>query len=205
MIKRLHNKLLAVGATTAVALSGAFLIIPYEGSVKKGDTHVVYRDAVGIPTACYGQTGYDLYGRKITMGMTYTEEECLEMFVITGNKFEKEMDRIFGDVPYQNSYQKAAFLSFSYNVGTGNLRTSTLVRRFKNGQYEEACDQLSRWVYAQKKKLNGLVTRRADEREWCLATQAVIDKVTYELGDGFGQDINPVPAVPQKQSSEECE
>lgn len=183
--KHLHNRLLALGATAAVATTGAFLILPYEGSVKKGNEHVVYLDPVGIPTACYGQTGRDLYGRKITLGLKYTEEECLEMYVITANKFEEEIDKIFGNIPYQNSYQKAAFLSFAYNVGTGNLRSSTLVKKFKNKEYDEACNQLSRWVYANKKKLNGLVTRREDERQWCLASQHVIDKVTYTLGEGF--------------------
>lgn len=184
-ISTMHKRLLALGATATVATSGAFLIIPYEGSVKKGDTHHVYLDAVGIPTACYGQTRYDLYGRKIQMGMTYTEDECLEMFVITSNKFEKDIDRVFGDIPYQNSYQKAALISFTYNVGLGNLKSSTLVKKFKNKEYDAACDQLSRWVYANKKKLNGLVRRRADEKQWCLADQAVIDKVTYTLGEGF--------------------
>lgn len=184
-ISDMHKKLLALGATATVATSGAFLILPYEGSVKNGNEHVVYLDAVGIPTACYGQTGRDLYGRKITMGLRYSEEECLEMYVITGNKFEVEIDKVFGDIPYQNSYQKAAFLSFAYNVGIGNLRSSTLVKKFKNKEYDQACDQLSRWVYANKKKLNGLVTRRADEKKWCLADQSVIDKVSYTLGEGF--------------------
>lgn len=184
-VSTLHKRLMIGGASSAVALSGAFLIIPHEGAVKDGVEHVVYMDAVGIPTACYGQTGYDLYGRKIKMGMRYTEDECIEMFVITGNKFEKEMDDAFGKLPYQNTYQKAAFLSFTYNVGVGNLRSSTLARKFKSGEYNEACDQLSRWVYAKKKKLGGLVTRRAEERDWCLAKQSVIDKVTYTLGEGF--------------------
>lgn len=181
----LQKKLIALGATAAVATTGAFLIIPFEGSVKDGNEHIVYLDAVGIPTACYGQTGYDLYGRKIKMGMRYTEDECLQMYAITGNKFEKEVDKVFGDIPYQNSYQKAAMLSFAYNVGVGNLRSSTLVKKFKKGDYNGACDQLSRWVYANKKKLNGLVTRRQEEREWCLAKQHVIDKVEYTLGEGF--------------------
>lgn len=184
-ISSLHKRLLALGASATVATSGAFLILPYEGSVKKGNDHVVYLDPVGIPTACYGQTGRDLYGRKITLGLKYTEEECLEMYITTASKFEKEIDNIFGTVPYQNSYQKAAFLSFAYNVGAGNLRSSTLVKKFKNGEYEAACDQLSRWVYANKKKLGGLVTRRAEERQWCLASQHVIDKVSYTLGEGF--------------------
>lgn len=183
MFNTMQKKLIALGATATVATAGTFLIIPYEGSVKDGKEHVVYLDPVNIPTACYGQTGYDLYGRKIKLGMRYTEDECLEMYAITGNKFEKEVDKVFGDIPYQNSYQKAAFLSFTYNVGVGNLRSSTLVKKFKNKDYEGACDQLSRWVYANKKKLNGLVTRRQEERDWCLAKQYVIDKVEYSLGE----------------------
>lgn len=171
--------LAAAGASVAVALSGGFLIKPQEGSVKdKQGMHVAYLDAVGIPTICYGQTGTDLYGNKIKLGMKLTEEECMEMLLKTMNKFEKEVDRLV-TVDYASTFQKAAFISFAYNVGTNALEFSSLLRVLNEGNHPLACQKLMDWVYAKKKKLNGLVKRRAEEMQWCLGQVPYEAKVTY--------------------------
>ena len=64
---------------------------------------------------------------------------------------------------------RAALASFVYNVGEGNFARSTLLRKLNQGDLRGACHELSRWVYAGGRKLNGLVSRRATERELCLA------------------------------------
>jgi lysozyme len=167
------------GASIAVALSGVGLIKPHEGEVKdRNGMHVAYLDAVGIPTICYGQTGKDLYGRKIELGMKLKQEECMEMLVKTLNKFEKEVDALV-KVEYKSPYQKAALISFAYNVGTTNLARSSLLKTLNAGNHTEACNKLSDWVYAQKKKLNGLVRRREEEKAWCLGDVPMDIKVTY--------------------------
>ena len=56
------KKLSAAGVSTGVVLAMLYLIAPHEGKI-----NTVYLDPVGIPTVCYGQTGVDLYGRKIEM------------------------------------------------------------------------------------------------------------------------------------------
>lgn len=171
--------LVGSGLSIAAALSGGFLIQPHEGTVKdRNGMHVAYLDAVGIPTICYGQTGKDLYGRKIELGMKLKEEECMEMLVRTVNKFEKEVDALV-KVDYKSEYQKAALISFAYNVGTTNLAKSTLLKSLNAGNHIDACNRLSDWVYAQKKKLNGLVRRREEERAWCLGNVPMDVKVTY--------------------------
>lgn len=168
-------KFLAAGVSIPAAISGAYLIIPHEGSVKnKNGEHVVYLDAVGIPTACYGQTGKDHLGRVIRLGMTYKEEECILMLTKTIEKFEKQLDSLV-KVPYASDYEKAALISFSYNVGIGNVQTSTLIKKINNKDHIGACNELSKWIYAQKKLLKGLVIRREDERQWCLGN------VSYEV------------------------
>ena len=177
-----HSSLKKKGAGGALALAGALLILPYEGEVRNKDgIHSVYLDAVGIPTACYGQTDKDHYGNKIKMGMTYTDEECMDMFVYTATKFEAELDKTFGPY-YQNDYQKAAILSFAYNVGVHAAKTSTMGKLMVSGRQEEACEQLSRWVYAGKKKLPGLVTRREEEKAFCLGTDEIKYKVEMIIG-----------------------
>lgn len=171
--------LVGAGVSAAAALGGGYLVIPYEGAVKdKQGMHVAYLDAVGVPTICYGQTGKDLYGRTIKLGMKLSEEECLDMLSKTLIKFDKEVSSAV-KVPYASPYQKAALLSFTYNVGVGNLKSSTLLRKLNAGQHEEACEELSKWVYAQKKKLRGLVTRREDEKQWCMGHVPAEAEMTY--------------------------
>ena len=63
--------------------------------------------------------------------------------------------------------QKAAFLSFAFNVGNGAFCSSTLVRKANTGDMPGACSELSKWVYAGGKQLPGLVKRRAAERAMC--------------------------------------
>src|SRR3546814_2929681 len=64
--------------------------------------------------------------------------------------------------------QRAALISFTYNVGQSNLKSSTLAKEFNQKQYEAGCNELLRWVYAGKKKLKGLEKRRELERDMCL-------------------------------------
>ena len=63
---------------------------------------------------------------------------------------------------------RGALYSFVYNVGAGNFRTSTLLRKINQGDIKGACDQLRRWTYAGGKQWKGLMTRREIEREVCL-------------------------------------
>jgi lysozyme len=61
-----------------------------------------------------------------------------------------------------------ALVSFAFNVGEGNFRSSTLLRKLNAGDYAGACHQLPRWVYSGGQKLAGLERRRLAERDLCL-------------------------------------
>lgn len=60
--------------------------------------------------------------------------------------------------------QFGALVSFTYNLGPGNLRSSTLLRKLNAGDYAGAAGEFGKWVKAGGKTLNGLVRRRAAER-----------------------------------------
>ena len=60
--------------------------------------------------------------------------------------------------------QWSALVSFVYNVGIGKFIQSTLKRKLQAGDYEGAANEFTKWVYAEGKKLNGLVKRREKER-----------------------------------------
>jgi lysozyme len=57
-----------------------------------------------------------------------------------------------------------ALVSFSFNVGLGNLQSSTLRMKYNRGDIEGAADEFLKWNKAGGKVLNGLVKRRQDER-----------------------------------------
>ena len=61
-----------------------------------------------------------------------------------------------------------ALVDFAYNLGLGNLKSSTLLRKIKEGApVAEIQAEFRRWVYAKGKKLKGLVRRREWEaRRW---------------------------------------
>ena len=62
-----------------------------------------------------------------------------------------------------NDNQFDALVSFTFNLGAGNLQSSTLRRLLNRGDYHAIPDQFNRWVYASGTKSRGLVRRRAME------------------------------------------
>ena len=44
-----------------------------------------------------------------------------------------------------------------------------MFRLMRNGKYVAGCNQLTRWVYAGGRKLEGLIKRREKEKALCLA------------------------------------
>jgi lysozyme len=59
--------------------------------------------------------------------------------------------------------QRGALVSFVFNVGAGNFRASTLLKKLNIRDYDGAADEFPRWNKARGKVLIGLKRRRADE------------------------------------------
>ena len=62
-----------------------------------------------------------------------------------------------------------ALVSFSFNVGLGNLQNSTLRMKLNRGDYEGAAEQFLVWTKAGGRVLPGLVKRRTHEKEMYLS------------------------------------
>jgi lysozyme len=56
-------------------------------------------------------------------------------------------------------------VSFAYNVGTGNLLKSTLLKLHKAGDYVGAKAEFAKWNKAAGQVMTGLTRRRAAEAE----------------------------------------
>ncbi len=148
-----RNKLaLKIGAG-AVALCVP-LVMYFEGTIQR-----VYRDPIGILTSCTGHTGPEL-----RMGMVFTKQQCEQQLLADLLKHSEALDCI---KVVMTDGQKAAFLSFAFNVGEGAFCGSTLARKANAGDMRGACAELSRWTLAGGKEMPGLVKRRAAERKVC--------------------------------------
>lgn len=56
-----------------------------------------------------------------------------------------------------------ALVSLVFNIGCGNFKRSTLLKKLNKGLFEEAANEFGRWKFAGGKVRAGLVSRRAEE------------------------------------------
>lgn len=149
---KFKTRLAAKIGVGAVALA-ASLVTTFEGTVDHG-----YKDPIGIVTACTGHTGPDAQMRA------YTKDECEALLYQDLLKHADALDCVHRPLTDQ---QKAALLSFAFNVGTQAFCDSSLARKANAGDMAGACAELSRWTRAGGHELPGLVRRRAAERALC--------------------------------------
>lgn len=150
----LRNRLVHATGAGALAIA-ALLVMHFEGL-----QHYPYRDTGGVITVCVGHTGAD-----IVWGRYYSTQECdaiLKKDLATGERIVARA--IHQPIP---DYLRGALISFAFNVGEGQFRTSTLVRKINARDLSGGCAELRRWIFDNGKKLNGLVNRREAELWVC--------------------------------------
>ena len=62
--------------------------------------------------------------------MTWTQQQCDDRFAADLDKFGERVAQVVGDAA-TSQHQFDAMVSFAYNVGIGNLSSSTLLRKHK--------------------------------------------------------------------------
>lgn len=124
----------------------------------EGRKLVAYKCPAGIWTCGYGSTGPD-----IVQGVTWTIWQAEDRLKTDLVKFTKAVDAMVTVDLTDN--QRAALISFSYNVGTGALKASTLLALLNQGKTDEAAEQFLKWNKANGRVMVGLTTRRAAEME----------------------------------------
>lgn len=114
-----------------------------------------YLCPAGVWTIGYGHTAGVKEGDSI-------DQEAAEAFLIEDlETFERDVTNLV-KVPLTQQ-QFDALVSWTFNLGAGNLAESTLLKKLNNYQYAEVPEQMMRWVRAGGKVLDGLVRRRAAE------------------------------------------
>lgn len=129
---------------------GISLIKFYEGFQPKA-----YYCPAGVLTIGYGTT------KGVRPGMVISEAQGETLLQSDLRKFESAVERLV-KVPLTQS-QFDALVSFVYNLGEGNFRSSTLLKVINQGRFDMVPDQMLRWNKAGGKVLNGLTKRRQTE------------------------------------------
>nr|WP_217645904.1 lysozyme [Paracoccus homiensis] len=118
---------------------------------------------MGVWTCCYGHT--DAAGdpkHAATKNKRFSQSEADEILRRDLGRYEADVARLV-KVPL-NENQHAALVSFTYNLGAGNLGSSTLLRKLNAGDYAGAAAEFPRWNKAGGKVLAGLTRRRKAEQ-----------------------------------------
>ena len=117
-----------------------------------------------VPTIGYGNTYYP-NGKKVTLNDPPIDENyASQLLLILLDTYEKAVDSYCRDDINQNQFD--ALVSFAYNLGTGALKSSTLLKKVNANPNDPSIKfEFDKWVMAGGKKLPGLIKRRAAEAE----------------------------------------
>ena len=122
-----------------------------------------YRDVVGVLTIGYGHTGAD-----VKDGQTITKDQAEALLAADLVKFEKAVDTAVRN-PSQGQFD--AMVSLAFNIGVAAFRSSTLVRKFNQGDHRGAGCEFVKWCRAGGAVNTTLQGRRAREMwTFCKAT-----------------------------------
>jgi|WetSurMetagenome_2_1015567.scaffolds.fasta_scaffold584151_2 lysozyme len=154
-----------------------------------------YFDGGGVPTIGYGSTHY-LDGEPVKAAkpiirkveVTNSNGVTSKVSIVTGHfgKNDKitldEAERLLirtimtidnftqGLIKTKlTNNQRAAILSLTYNIGMGNFRFSTMLKKINDSDFEGAANEFERWKWDNGKVVNGLIRRRVAEKELFLS------------------------------------
>lgn len=117
-----------------------------------------YQDIGGTWTIGYGHTGAD--AKK---GNTITNQKAHELLTKDVASFVQCVTTAVKVSLNQNQFD--ALVSFTFNLGCGSLKSSTLLKFLNAGDYVEAANQFERWKFVNGVEVAGLLRRRKAERD----------------------------------------
>lgn len=151
--------------TDEVLEAAADFIIPFEGFRANP-----YKCPADVWTIGYGTT------RGVTENTKpITEDRARYLMIEDLKEINADINHVVKTLVNKN--QKIALLSFVYNLGVGNLRTSTLLRKLNHHDFEGAAKEFGKWIYAGGKVLAGLVKRRKAEADLFLKS---VEEIRYD-------------------------
>jgi lysozyme len=120
-----------------------------------------YQDVAGIWTIGYGHT------LGVTAGMVFTQDQADQALASDLLSTETAVDKAVAGVNTTDN-QFAAMVSLSYNIGSGNFGSSTVLKEHRAGQTQSAADAFLMWnkatINGVLQVVAGLTNRRTAER-----------------------------------------
>ncbi|WP_180183704.1 lysozyme [Acinetobacter sp. YH01020] len=154
-----------IGFPLTQNVSGQFDISDYGYSIireSEGYRAQAYKDTGGVWTIGYGTIKYP-DGTKVKQGDTCTQGQA-ELWLINDCKWvDACLDKHIKIQINQNQFD--ALASFVYNVGETAFVKSTMLSLINQSKLSLAANQFDRWIYDNGKVINGLVNRRAKEKQ----------------------------------------
>lgn len=134
------------------------LIARFEGLRLKA-----YKCPAGVWTIAFGATTFN--GKRITEGLVITKEQAYEQLERDLAVFENGVGRLVSKPINQDQFD--ALVSFSFNLGLGNLVRSSVLKKVNADPSDPTIrDSFAMWNKAGGKVLAGLVKRRKAEADW---------------------------------------
>jgi lysozyme len=139
---------------------------------KEGFKASPYLCPAKVPTIGYGATYYPkdysvvaLRGKRVTLQDPPISEATASLLLKSMLKsYEQGVNSFTRDDINQNQFD--ALTSFAYNLGTGGLKGSNLLKKVnKNPNDSTIRAEFLKWVYANGKLLKGLLVRRKQEAD----------------------------------------
>lgn len=121
-----------------------------------------YLCPAGVPTVGYGATYYQ-DGKRVALSdppITKAQAEALLLWMIK-TRYLPEVVRLCPGV--DDPMRLAALIDFTFNLGAGSLRSSTLRKCVNADRWGEVPAELLKWVRGGGKILPGLLMRRKAE------------------------------------------
>lgn len=116
----------------------------------------------GIPTIGYGHTKTVTH-EDVKNGRIITENEADRLFLQDVMDACKDVETLVK--VRLNDNQFSALVSLVFNIGEGQFKNSTMLRKLNQSNYPAASAEFKRWKYCKGKVLAGLVKRRQKEED----------------------------------------
>jgi GH24 family phage-related lysozyme (muramidase) len=133
----------------------------------EGFRAIAYLCQANVWTVGYGTTRIN--GKPVTENVKITTEEA-ELFLEQDLKsFEDAVNQSVSVELNQNEFD--ALVSFVYNVGIGNFKKSTLLKKLNASKKSEAANEFLKWNKVKRVVSKGLTRRRRAELELFLSEE----------------------------------
>ena len=116
-----------------------------------------YQCAAGVWTIGYGHT------KDVQPGDQWSESHADHMLEVEMEEYENYVNTAVTVPLSQNQFD--ALVSWVYNLGNGNLTSSTMLKVLNSSDYAGVPAQIKRWNKAGGKVLEGLTRRRQAEAD----------------------------------------